>query len=444
MKAMTDLTTTEAAAAPAPSARARLWQSDRRSPGRVRLRTLVVIRWIAVAGQLGALLFLTFGFEFQLPLATATAVVAASALLNLVVGLRYPASIRLSDGGAALFLTYDTLQLAALVFLTGGTTNPFMVLFLAPVAVSSTVLSLRSTLSVGLVAIACISVLAVFHLPLPWGPPGLDLPTPYLFGQWAAISVAVVFLSIYLWLVAAESRRMSDALVETQLTLAREQRLSALGGLAAAAAHELGSPLSTIAMAAKEMTRTVEAGDPLREDAELIVREVRRCREILGRIAQRPEGVTEQAFHRMSLAALLRESAAAHHREGIEVEITAPESYPEILRRPEIVHGLTNLIENAVDFARTKVIIRAEVRDRDVRICVLDDGPGIPHDVLGALGEPYVSSRSDGDGLGLGVFIAKTLLERTGAAMFISNCSGGGAQFEMIWPREALLPENRV
>ncbi|MBM3507827.1 MAG: ActS/PrrB/RegB family redox-sensitive histidine kinase [Alphaproteobacteria bacterium] len=433
----------EGSRTPGAKAQTRLWQGDRHAPGQVRLQTLVVIRWMAVAGQLGALLFLSFGLEFDVPMALALAAVGASALLNVIVSLRYPASTRLKDAEAALFLTYDTLQLAVLLYLTGGITNPFVVLFLAPVTVSATVLSLRATLWVGLVVVVCVSVVAFFHEPLPWRPEELNLPTLYLFGQWSAISVAVVFFSIYLWRVSAEARRLSDALVETQLTLAREQRLSALGGLAAAAAHELGTPLSTIAMAAKEMAREIPAGQPLRDDADLIGREVRRCREILGRIAQRPEGVSETSLQRISLASLLREASAAHQRDGVTLEIIAPEGPPEVARRPEIVHGLTNFVENAVDFARTRVTIRAEVRDRDIRIQVLDDGPGMPHDVLGALGEPYVSSREDGEGLGLGVFIAKTLLERTGAALNISNRTTGGAQFEIIWPREALSTETK-
>ena len=413
-----------------------------RPPGQVRLQTLVAIRWIAVSGQLAALLFLAYGLELKLPLAYGLAAVAASALLNVVVGLRYPASTRLADGEAALFLTYDTLQLAVLVYLTGGTTNPFIVLFLAPVAVAATVLSLRSMAVVSAVAIACLSVVAVFHHPLPWGPSPLQLPVMYLVGQWASISVAVGFLTIYLWRISAESRRMSDALVETQSALAREQRISALGGLAAAAAHELGTPLGTIAMAAKEMTRQLTPDDPIREDAELIVREARRCREILGRIAKRPEGVSD-SFHRLGLADLVREAAAPHYRDGITVTIEAPEGQPEVPRRPEIVHSLTNLIENAVDFARSAVTIRATADDKEVRIQVLDDGPGMPHDVLGALGEPYVSSRGeDGEGLGLGVFIAKTLLERTGGELLISNRKTGGAQFEMVWPRDVLVVEN--
>ena len=411
-----------------------------RPVGRVRLRTLVTIRWLAVAGQATAILLLRFGVGYELPLAAAFAVVAASVLLNLFLGIRYPASTRLSDRDAGFYLTYDTLQLAALLYFTGGLTNPFAVLFLAPVAVSATVLNLHATLGVGLVSVACMSLLAIWHFPLPWDVPGLELPALYLFGQWAAVAVAVAFLSVYLWRVAAESRLMSDALVETQLALAREHQMSALGGLAAAAAHELGTPLGTITVVAREMGRIVPKGGNLAEDVALIQREAARCREILGRIARRPERESRQSFQHLGLASLVRQAADAHHREGVAIEVEVSRAAEQFLvaRRPEIFHGLNNLVENAVDFARSKVMIQAEVRENEIRVRVLDDGPGFAHDVLSALGEPYVSTRSDGLGLGLGVFIAKTLLERTGAAMTVGNRREGGARVEIAWPRAAI------
>ena len=411
-----------------------------RPVGRVRLRTLVNIRWLAVAGQATAILLLRYGVEYHLPLLAAFTVVAASVLLNLFLGVRYPASTRLSDHEAAYYLTYDTLQLAALLYFTGGLTNPFAVLFLAPVAVSATVLSLRATLGVGVVSVVAMTVLVIWHYPLPWDVPGLELPTLYLWGQWAAVALGVAFLSIYLWSVAAESRRMSDALVETHMALAREHQISALGGLAAAAAHELGTPLGTITVAAKEMARMVPEGSDLAGDVALIQREAARCREILGRIASGPASESHHAFPHLNLADLIRRAGDAHHRHGVEIGVEAPEAAERFLvaRRPEIFHGLNNIVENAVDFARSRVVIQAEVRDAEIRIRVLDDGPGFAHDILSTIGEPYVSTRSDGGGLGLGVFIAKTLLERTGAAMTVANRREGGAQVEIAWPRAAL------
>ena len=418
--------------------------SDVRPAGRVRARTLLVIRWLAVTGQAATLVVLHFGFNYPLPLGYAFAAIGVSVILNLVLGLRHPASLRLDDRGAAAFLAYDTIQLAVLLFLTGGLENPFALLMLAPVAVAATLLSLRAIVVVGVIASACASVLAVEHLPLPWPTEPLVVPGLFVFGQWVAIVVALVFLSAYLWRVSAESRRMSDALVATQLVLAREQRLSAVGGLAAAAAHELGTPLGTIVMAAKEMAHAVPKGSAVSDDVELILREARRCREILGQIARRPDSDADDPFHRVGLADRLREVASHHHREGVTVEIDAPGSDVfTVGRMPEILHGMANLIENAVDFASSKVMIQGAVGDRKVTIRVLDDGPGFAYDVLSALGEPYVSTRSEGGGLGLGVFISKTLLERTGAVFTVTNRPEGGAKVEIEWPRSALAGTGR-
>ena len=405
----------------------------------VRLRTLVLIRWLAITGQMTTIFFLQFALGKDLPLAPAMTIVAMSMALNLVASIRYPSSYRLSDAAAVSLLTYDTLQLAALLYLTGGLGNPFSLLFLAPVAVSATILSLRSTLLIGLLAMLCVTVLAFYHLPLPGVGDGAALPDLYLYGQWTATIVGIAFLGAYLWRLTADGRRMSDALVATQIALAREQRMSALGGLAAAAAHELGTPLGTITMAAGEMLRSVTPQTELASDVELIANEARRCREILGRIAKGPERESEHSYLWQGLESLLREAAAHQHRDGVQIALEVPKQVDlHVIRRPEVVHGLTNLIENAVDFARSRVMIEAEADSREIRIRVLDDGPGFPHDVLGAIGEPYISSRSGGEGLGLGVFISKTLLERTGGVMTISNRVEGGARVEIVWPRAAL------
>ncbi len=411
-------------------------------PGRVRLLTLVRIRWVAVVGQLAAILLLHFAMGYQLPIAYALGAVAASALLNVSIIARHPGAKRLTDGQAALYLTYDSLQLAVLLFLTGGLLNPFSVLFLVPVTVSATILSLRSTVLLGLVVVVSVSVLGVFRMPLPWPEPGLDLPQLYVFGVWAALVMGVIFLSVYVSRVSAEARRMSDALTETQFALAREQKMSELGALAAATAHELGTPLSTIATVAKEIVLEAPAGTVLAEDAALISREARRCREILGTLAQRPGAGSGDLPHRRGLTSLLREAAAPYHRDGVEVEIVAEEGtgQPEILHSLELVHGLANFVQNAVDFARSKVTIQANIDAAEIQVWVLDDGPGFRHEILRGLGEPYVSGRPESGGLGLGVFISMTLLERTGARIDFSNRAQGGAEVRVTWPRAALDP----
>ncbi|HUN50200.1 MAG TPA: ActS/PrrB/RegB family redox-sensitive histidine kinase [Candidatus Sulfotelmatobacter sp.] len=411
--------------------------------GRVRLRTLVLIRWIAVVGQALALLFVHYGLEFQLPLTMSLSVVGASVVLNVAVFLLYPSAYRLTDRGATIYLGFDLLQLAVLVFLTGGLSNPFSLLFLVPVTISATILSLRSTVCLGLFALAAVSVLAFYHLPLPWTNGGLTLPGVYIAGTWAALALGMGFVSVYASQVAAEARRMSDALGETQLALAREQQLSALGGLAAAAAHELGTPLSTIALVAKELARDLPADGPAAEDVALLMSEAVRCRDILARLSRKPTGDGPASFAPLPVSALVEAAAAPHRRAGISVEIVAVSAgvQPTLQWSPEIVHGLGNLIQNAVDFARTVVRIAIAWDGANIGITISDDGPGISADVMSALGEPYTTSRPDDGGMGLGIFIAKTLLEHTGASVAFANRPAGGCEVAINW-RRALLPSS--
>jgi two-component system sensor histidine kinase RegB len=429
MVALTD----SLAAALAPLKRSNLLGLASPASGRVRLRTLVLIRWIAVTGQALALLFVHYGLEFELPLALALGVVA--------VFLLYPSAYRLTDRGAALYLGFDILQLALLVFLTGGLNNPFALLFLVPVTISATVLSLFSTVCLGLLALAAVTLLAFFHLPLPWSGGGLEQPVTYIAGTWAALVLGMGFIAVYAWQVAAEARRMSDALSETQLALAREQQLSALGGLAAAAAHELGTPLSTITLVAKELARDLPRDGPLAEDIALLTSEAARCRDILARLSHKPAGDSPTGFATLPIGGLVEASSASHRRAGIAVDIAiaTPGVQPTLQWSPAIVHGLGNLVQNAVDFARTRVDIAVAWNADTVRVTIHDDGPGIGAEVMSALGEPYTTSRPDDGGMGLGVFIAKTLLERSGASVDFANRPPGGCEVAIAW-RRALLP----
>lgn len=407
--------------------------------GRVRLRTLVLIRWIALGGQAAALLFVYGGLGFPLPLGPAFVAVTISALLNVVVSIRYPPTKRLSDREAAFSLAYDILQLGALLYLTGGLINPFAILLLVPVTISATILSLRSTIGLGCLAMACMTVLALWHLPLPWSGGGLELGPVYTLGVWVALLLATVFLSAYAWRVAEEARRMTEALAETQTALGREQRLAALGGLAAAAAHELATPLSTISVVAKEIARDLPDHSPLAEDVSLLRSQATRCRDILRRLSAQPDEGRAAHFSQLPLAVLV-ETAAAPYRNGTkEIVIESPDGpQPLVQRRAELVQGLGNLIENAVDFARASVSLSLSWDDREIGVEVSDDGPGFSPTVLGLLGEPYVSTRRDEDGMGLGVFIARTLLERTGAVVEFGNRRDGGASVVITWPREVL------
>jgi len=413
--------------------------------GPIRLRTLVVIRWVAISGQFIALVLARFVFGFELPLGLALVPVFASVLLNIVVGVRYPAPKRLNDGSATGFLAYDLVQLASLLYLTGGLTNPFSVLFLVPVTISATILKARSTVILGGVAVLCTSSLVWFHQPLPWYAEGIDLPLLYVLGIWAALVLGMIFMAAYAWRVAQETRRMSEALNATQLALAREQRLSALDGLAAAAAHELGTPLGTITVVARELANEVPADSAMAEDVDLLVSQTERCREILTRLSRNPQG-DESSFTAATMTGLVEAAIEAHFEDEVEIRLEPMASdspQPKVARSPEIVQGLANIIENATDFAESLVTVAVAWTDDDITVTVRDDGPGIPLDVLGALGDPYVTTRSNDGGMGLGVFIAKTLLERTGGEVSFGNYRApdgriGGAEVAIAWPRGIL------
>lgn len=422
--------------------------------GRLRLRTLVLIHWGALAGQAVTLAVVHYGLGFALPIQLCMTVVAAAAMANVAMAISWPAQARLGDRDGAAALAFDILQLSLLLFLTGGLENPFALLILAPLSIAAAALSRNATIGLCALALACVTVLAIWHLPLPWSGPGLSLPATYVTGLYVSIVVAVLLITSHTWNVAHGARRMADALTASQLALAREQRLSALGGLAAAAAHELGSPLATIAVAAKELDRELPADSPHKADAALVLSQSQRCAEILARLLRQPEAEGGAPFERLPLS-LLAEAAAAPHRtarQTVTIEFNAratdgsPE--PEVARAPEILHGLGSIVENAIAFAAGRVEIATEWDRREVRVRVADDGPGFDPAILGELGEPYLSRRAEDGHVGLGVFIARTLLERTGATLTFRNrvavgrggpaAGSGGAEVTIRWRRAAI------
>ena len=425
--------------------------------GRVRLRTLSNLRWLAVAGQSAALFLVYFALGYPLPILYCATAIAVSGALNIALALRYPPAHRLTNREATFYLAFDVLQLAALLYLTGGIANPFALMFLAPVVIAAATLNLGNVLILAFIAFASVSVIAVVHRPLPW-PQGdaLLLPQLYQAGIWTALVIGIGFTSVYAWRIASESSRMSAGLAATQLALAREHRLAALGALATAAAHELGTPLGTIAVVARELERSLPANSTDLDDVRLLREQAERCRTIIARLAN-PEEAMLGATARLPLGPFLEDLVAAHRGEDIEIRITvtppAKESaVPQVWRAPELLHGLDNIIENAADFAHSLVAVHAGWDEEFLHISVADDGPGFAPEIFSTLGEPYITSRpgrnalgendmgpqgplDQHEGMGLGFFIAKILLEQTGGVVKAENPAGGGAQVSIRWAR---------
>jgi two-component system, sensor histidine kinase RegB len=427
--------------------------SDFRHPRRyVRLDTILRLRWLAVLGQLATIFIVAQGLEFDVEVIPCLTIIGLSALLNLAMQIAFNPMQRLEPAYAAALLALNIIELAGLLFFTGGLENPFSFLFLAPVLISATALPIRLTIALGVLAIVCASVLVYFHLPLPWdGDDPLTLPPIYLVGVWLSIAVAIGVTSLYAFQVTEESRQLSDALAATELVLTREQHLTQIDGLAAAAAHELGTPLSTIFLISRELERTIAEDSPMAGDLKTLREQAQRCRDILAKITQLSS--SGAPFDRMPLSTLIEEAVAPHRDFDVAIKVRVAIGVtrePVGMRNPAILYGVGNILENAVDFARTAVEVNASWNNEAVEIIISDDGPGIAPDMLKRIGEPYLSRRRSADeaqsghgGLGLGVFIARTLLERTGAKVSFTNriFPDHGAVVHIIWPRDRFEAE---
>ncbi len=429
----------------------------------VRLDTLVQVRWLAVAGQTAAIVVVGFWLHFPLPVGWCLALVALSAWVNLALRLRYPASQRFSGRATTLVLAYDVLQLSWLLYLTGGLQNPFVFLLIAPVMISATALPPLRTLLLGVLVVAAATLLGFVHMPLPWfGGEAIEIPAPYTLGLWVALVSTLTFMSFFAFRVAEDNRLLSEALTTADLVLAREQHLNALDGLAAAAAHKLGTPLATIAVVAKELLGEFDAGDSRAEDIRLLHTQAERCRDILRSLASMGAD-PESPLERMELPQLLEEVTAPHRDFGVEIVVVSagePSLEPVFARNPAILYGIGNIVENAVDFASERVEVTAAWNAETVSIMVADDGPGFAVEIIERLGEPYVTTRpgnargeavrgsenGERGGLGLGFFIAKTLLERTGARLRLTNrkLPDRGAVVTVAWRRSSADPEEII
>ena len=426
--------------------------------GRTRLRTLVSLRWMAIAGQAVAVVFVHYLLRFELPLAACLAAVGASAWLNVALMAVFPAQHLSSPAETAGQLAFDTVQVSVLIGLTGGLQNPFLLMILAPVTVGASRLLPAYAGLLAVIALICCGGMWMWGLDLPWRRDQvLAIPPLYQLGQLVAVAIGLIFFTVSAWRTGRDEARLVSALDAVQAVLAREQQLSALGALAAATAHELGTPLATIHLAARELGRSVKPGHPAREDVELIIDQAERCRTILKQISQRRH-MTDAAMARATLPGLIEEAAEPHRAGGIHIQCSSSplaggsgeERAPDVLRKPEIIHALGAFIENAASFAAREVSVNARWSAEEVRIYITDDGPGFAPSVLAKLGEPYFSERrieQRGGGMGLGFFIACTLLERSGARVTPYNRQfpAKGAVVRIAWPRKAIeAPEGWI
>ena len=412
----------------------------------IHRKQLVFLRALALIGQFVTVLVVYFGLGFDLPLLAVLAVIGVATAVNLGHIFYSRNRARMTNHEVFLLLGFDTLQLFALLFLTGGLSNPFSVLLLAPVTVSASLLSLRYTFSLIALVAVLVSILAGYHLPLPWNSDGgLDLSMLYLTGLWVALVLAVAFIGIYTGLLTNHARQIVRGFSEARFHMAQEQRGISLGSLATVAAHKLGSPLNTITLIVyelEEMLHEAASHDRLAIEVTALKRETERCREILAGLAEDAHDIDQMHHDPIAVLALVQglidDRFQDIRRDMISISARGARELPAplLMRRPDMIYSLEMVIDNAVQFAAAHVYIDISWDATTLTITVSDDGPGFKTSILSRLGEPYNSSRQGVNGhTGLGLFITSTMIEGVGGKIEVANREQGGGMVRFILPR---------
>jgi len=414
----------------------------------LRLRTLNLTRWIAILGQYIAVATAFFWLEINFNIYLASVCILISIILNIIVSIKFLPIRTLNSNETLFYLIFDSIQLVALLYITGGLTNPFCILIIAPFIISATYLDLFRTIIIGIVSILSLSLLAFFYQPISsniFEFSSSDFSSFQIFSIWLSLIVSLAFIGIYCFRVANESRKVEKALNETQIALSDEEKISDMMSLTAAAVHELGTPLSTISVIIKEIVNELDASEKNYDDILLIQSQIKRCSEILNRLRQGDISNDNSSFiNELDFPRLINEIVKDYELEEIKLNFEIDDYFKNsnfiILRKPEIVHSLSNIIENAYQYAKHSVTIKLILKDENVILEIINDGEGFPANILPILGEPYVKkNEKNHKGIGLGLFIAKNLINKTVGKIEFRNIENTGASVKIIWKKDNLM-----
>tara|TARA_B100000768_G_scaffold26237_1_gene24275 strand:+ start:303 stop:1598 length:1296 start_codon:yes stop_codon:yes gene_type:complete len=414
----------------------------------LRLRTLNLIRWIAILGQYIAVATAFFWLEINFNIYLASVCILISIILNIIVSVRFLPIRTLNSNETLFYLIFDSIQLVALLYITGGLTNPFCILIIAPFIISATYLDLLRTIIIGIVSILSLSLLAFYYQPISsniFEFSSSSFSSFQIFSIWLSLIVSLSFIGIYCFRIANESRKVEKALNETQLALSDEEKISDMMSLTAAAVHELGTPLSTISVIIKEIVNELNVDEKNYDDILLIQSQIKRCSEILNRLRQGDISNDNSPFiNELDFPRLINEIVKDYELEEIKLNLEIDDYFKNsnfiISRKPEIVHSLSNIIENAYQYANHYVTIKLILRNENVILEIINDGEGFPANILPILGEPYVKKNvKNHKGIGLGLFIAKNLINKTVGKIEFRNIENIGACVKIIWKKDNLM-----
>ena len=406
---------------------------------RLEKKTVVVLRWIALIGQLLTIYFVHFYVGFDLPLIFCSLTIFCGGLTNIFIQFNFRKN-QLSNIESTILLFYDVIQLSVLIYLTGGVTNPFIIFLIVPALISSTLLNLASTLFLSIITIMSLTLLTFNYFPLPSeGNIHFHVPDYYIYSIPSALVIALIFLNYFGFRFGYEARRRGNALNKLELVLAKEQELESIGHQAAAAAHSLGTPLSTITVIAKELKKEMIDNKEFKDDVDTILEQAKKCGEILKKISQN-QIIDDEYVKNITLQDLLFEITKSFENiteKNLNLNLENAKKRIPIKRSAELTYGIRNFVGNAVKFSKQNININLVVNNQTTTLQISDDGPGFPDDIYKIIGEPYISTKSkklkSKAGLGLGTFIGKTLLERKKANIEFLKSSNGGAIVEISW-----------
>ena len=403
---------------------------------KILLKNLVNFRWIAIFGQIFTILVVNFFLDIPLPLIPCFIVIVVSILINFFSFLSKSRSIYLSEKEAFYFLLYDTIQLASLLYLTGGIYNPFCLLLIAPVIISASYLKIYYSIILSLFSIMIVFFLSLYYLEIYW----IDkfiVPNLFTHGLVLALIISIIFIAVYVYILANSSRKIFNALSQTQIALINQKKISEMGSLAAASAHELSTPLNTILLVIGDLKKTI--GNDLKSDILLLEDQANRCKKILFNLSKNPQNIKDTFLQRVKISNLVNQNFEKFVRKeklNIDIDIDKKENEPLINFSEEIDYGLGNIIQNATEHANKKINVKITWDKKNIFIKIQDDGKGFSTEILERIGNPYISDKNKENSMGLGIFIAKNLIENIGGNIkFYNKMNTAGSLVEICLKR---------
>ena len=404
----------------------------------ILLGNLIKIRWIAIIGQLIAIFFVKFIIKIEIPFYESLAIILLSVIINFYSFIEERKNKSITNIKAFLFLLFDTLQLGVLLFLTGGIINPFSILILAPVITSASYLPALLTVILSFISIIIIILLNFYFIPLNLGNT-FNFPEIYNFGLVISLIITVIFIAIYAYIFASSSRKISNALSVSKMQILNQKKITEVGSLSAATAHELGTPLNTIFLIINDLLRDskIKEDQNIIKDIYLLKSQAERCKEILQKLSKNPLKLKDKFLERVKISDLIKINFDKFNKnKKLEIIKNNSQIEPEIIFKDEIMYALGNIIQNAVLYSNKLVFVNLTYDNNLTSIKISDDGPGYSKDIFDKLGEPYISKNNNG--MGLGIFISKNLIENMGGKIEFYNSEVNNAVVEISFNNSIL------